>query len=165
MASAMIERAELPVHRNRTLKGSAMSALCLAASRTRLRHGLRGSLRLTAHLFVRDARATLSGAVAILRALARGEERFPGDAGRIVDPRFFGLGITTGRLPLLDDLATGLAQARIDVAQFVLAFDLDAEMIEPRPFAARRDREIHSRVVQHPFGIVDLDHAGLGGEE
>src|SRR5262252_8726499 len=162
MASAMIERAELPVHRNRTLKGSAMSALCLAASRTRLRHGLRGSLRLTAHLFVRDARATLSGAVAILRALARGEEGFPGDAGRIVDPRLFGLGIATGRLPLLDDRATGLAQARIDFLQFVPALNLNAEMIEARLLAACRDREIYARIIEHPFGIVRLDHGRLG---
>src|SRR5262247_1055484 len=47
----------------------------------------------------------------------------------------------------------------------VPAFDLDAEMIEARLLAARRDREIHARVVQHPFGIVGLDHAGSRGEE
>ena len=38
-------------------------------------------------------------------------------------------------------------------------------MIEPRPFATCRDRKIHARVVQHPFRIVGLDHAGLGGEK
>src|SRR5215469_4960071 len=111
------------------------------------------------------ARLTLSGAIAVLRALPNGEEGFPGDARRIVDPRLFGLGIATGRLPLLDDRAAGSAQARVDVAKLVLALDLDAEMIEARLFAARRNREIHARVVQHPFRIVGLDHAGLRGEE
>src|SRR5215470_4766614 len=57
------------------------------------------------------------------------------------------------------------AQARIDVAQLVLAFDLDAEMIEARLLPARRNREIHPWVIQHPFRIVGLDHAGLRGEE
>src|SRR5215471_13131143 len=96
---------------------------------------------------------TLAAAIAVLRALPRGEERFPGNPRGIVDPRFFGLGIATGRLSLLDDRAAGLAQARIDVAQLVLASDLDAEMIEPRPFAARRDREIDLRILEHPLGI------------
>jgi hypothetical protein len=77
----------------------------------------------------------------------------------------FGLGVATGRLSLLDDRAAGAAQPRIDVVQLVLTFDLDAEMIEPRPFAARRDREIHARVIQHPFRIIGLDHAGLRGEQ
>src|SRR6516162_79969 len=107
----------------------------------------------------------LFDAHAIVGALARGEERLPGNPRGIVDPRLFGLGIATGRLSLLDDRAAGLAQARIDIAQLVLAFDLDAEMIEARLLAAGRDREIHARIVEHPFCIVRLDHAGLRGEE
>src|SRR6266704_2293069 len=47
------------------------------------------------------------------------------------------------RLPFLYDRTTNLAHTRIDIAHLVLAFDLDAEMIEPRSFAPRRDREIH----------------------
>src|SRR5262249_26363465 len=87
----------------------------------------------------------LFDAHAIVGALPGGEERIPGNPRGIVDPRLFGLGIATGRLSLLDDRAAGLAQTRIDVAQLVLAFDLDAEMVEPRPFAPRQDREIHAR--------------------
>src|SRR5258708_29942441 len=139
----------------------AFAALGVAAGR----RGSSGGLPLTAHLFVRDARATLSGAIAIMRALARGEERLPGNPRGVVDPRFFGLGVATGRLSLLDDRAAGSAQTRIDIAQLILAFDLDAEMIEPPLLSARRDREIHAGGVQHPFRIIDLDHAGLVGEK
>src|SRR5262249_52290797 len=126
----------------------------------RLGHGLRGRWRLAAHLLVSHARLTLSAAITVLRALARGEERLPGNPRGVVDPRFFGLGIATGRLSLLDDRAAGLVQARIDVVQLVLAFDLDAEMIEPRPFAARRDREIDLRILEHPLGIIRLHDGG-----
>src|SRR5262249_27391121 len=78
---------------------------------------------------------------------------------------FLGLGIATGRLSLLEDGAAGLVQTCIDHAQLVLALDLDAEMVEPRPFAARRDREIHARVIQHPFRIVSLHHGRLRREQ
>src|SRR5216684_4417403 len=105
-------------------------------------------LRATARLFMGDARATLD----------RGEEGLPRDPGRIVDPRFFGPRVATGGLPLLDDVAAGLVQPRIDLTQFVLALGLNAEMIEARPFAARRDREIDARIIEHPFGIVGLHH-------
>src|SRR5262245_44232649 len=103
-----------------------------------------------------DTRLTLSGAVAIMRALARREKGFPRNAGRIVDPRLFRLGIATRRLSLLDDVAAGFMQPCIDLLQFVLALNLNAEMIETRLLAARRDRKIHARVVQHPFGVIRL---------
>src|SRR5262249_56176041 len=109
---------------------------------------------------VRHARVVFD-AHAVVGVLARGEERLPGNSRGIVDPRLFGLGIATGRLSLLDDRAAGLAQTRIDVAQLVLAFDLDAEMIEARLLAACRNREIHARVIQHPFPIVSLYHTSL----
>src|SRR5262245_11777051 len=72
---------------------------------------------------------------------------------------------STGGLSLLEDRAAGLVQTRIDLAQLVLAFDLNAEMIEPRLLAPRRDREIHARIVQHPFRIISLDHDRLHREQ
>src|SRR5262249_31412710 len=106
----------------------------------------------------------LSAAIAVLRALARSEERLPGNPRGIVDPRLFGLGIATGRLSLLDDRAASLAQTGIHVAQLVLAFDLDAEMIEARLLAARRNGKVDAGIIEHPFGIVWLHHGGLGRE-
>src|SRR5439155_22587787 len=97
--------------------------------------------------------------------LAGGEERLPGNSSGVVDLRLVGPCIATGRLSLLDNRPAGSAQTRIDIAQFILAFDLDAEMIEARLFAAGRNREIHTRVVQHPFRVVSLDNGGLRGEE
>jgi hypothetical protein len=48
--------------------------------------------------------------------------------------------------------------------QLVLTLDLNAEMIETRLFAARRDSEIDARIIEHPFGIVWLHHRGLRGK-
>ena len=42
---------------------------------------------------------------------------------------------------------------------------LNAEMIETGLPPARRDGEIHARIVEHPFGIVRLDHGRLGREQ
>src|SRR5262249_48528129 len=111
-------------------------ALCRAASRRRLRHGLRSRLRLATYLLLSNTRLTLPGAVAVLRALARGEECFPCDARRIVGPGLFRLRITAGSLALFDDVAACAAQTRIDFLQFVLALNLDTEMIEARLLAA-----------------------------
>src|SRR5215831_7068498 len=104
--------------------------------------GLRGSLRRAARLFMSHARDALAASVAIVGALARREERFPRNASRIVDPRFFRLGVAAASLPLLDHVAARPVQARVNFIQLVLIFDLDAEMIEARLFAARRDRKI-----------------------
>src|SRR5262249_50096232 len=117
------------------------------------------------YLLLSNTRLTLSAAVAVLRALARSEECFPCDARRIVGPGLFRLRIAAGSLSLFDDVAACAAHTRVDFLQFVLALDLDTEMIRPRPLAARRDRKIHARIIEHPFGIVRLHHRGLGGEQ
>src|SRR5262249_19924444 len=119
---------------------------------TRLRSGVPhasfGRLRRAAGLRLRMCHARLLfDADAVVDAFAGGEKRLPRDAGRILDPRFLRLGVAAGRLALLEHGAAGLAQARVDVAQFVLAFDLDAEMIEPGLPATRRDGEIDARIV------------------
>jgi hypothetical protein len=89
---------------------------------------------------VSNARPFLE-ARAVVRALACREECFPGDAGRVIDPGFFGLGVAAGRLALFDHVLAGTAKPRIDIVQFILALDLDAEMIETGTAAARRDRK------------------------
>src|SRR6516164_5477983 len=88
-----------------------------------------------------DPRHVLATAVAIDRALAGCAERLPGDAGGIVDPRLFGLGIAAGGLALLEDVAAGLTQPRIHLLQLIGVLDLYAEMIEAGLASARRDRE------------------------
>src|SRR4029450_14057370 len=88
---------------------------------------------------VRHARVIFH-AYPVVGAFAGGEERLPGDPRGIVDPRFFGLRIATGRRPLLAHRSPRSAQTRVDIAQLVLALDLNAEVIEARLFAAGRDR-------------------------
>src|SRR5262249_7837248 len=107
---------------------------------------------------MREARSILAGAVAIDRALARRVESLPGDPCGVAGPRLFRLGVATGGLALLDDLAARLSQPRIDLVQLVRVFDLDTEMIEADIAAAAGDREIDAGVVQHPFRVVGLHH-------
>src|SRR5205085_2022798 len=103
---------------------------------------------------MRDTRGIFAGAVAVDRALAGGEKGFPRNAGRIVDPGFLAFGIAAGHLALFDDGAARLVQSIIDLGQLAFVLDLDAQMIEARLFAARRDAEVHARIVEHPFRVV-----------
>src|SRR5262249_51027038 len=63
------------------------------------------------------------------------------------------------------DVVARPAHVSVHVLQLRLALDFDAEMIEPRLTAARGDREIDAWIVEHPFGIVGLDHGGSGREQ
>src|SRR5260370_28160847 len=132
MASAMIERGELPVKKNSTLNGRSM-----ASSR-----GPCGGLRHATGFRLGHARNPLAAAVAIIGAFARGEERFPGNAGRIVDPGFLRFCVAAAGLALRDDGAACIVQPRIDLVQLGLVLDLNAEMVETGAAAARRDGEI-----------------------
>src|ERR1051326_1898464 len=114
---------------------------------------------------MRHARRVLAGAVAVDRALAGGEERFPRNAGGIVDPRLLALGVAAGHLSLFDHGAARLIQPAVDLVQLVFALDLDPQVIEARLFAARRDGEVDARIVEHPFGVVRLHDRGLGREQ
>src|SRR5262252_3287781 len=95
--------------------------------------------RSTARFGVRDARLALSATVAIVRALAGGQESFPRNAGRIVDPGFFRLRVTAVRLSLLDDSAASVAQAVVDFVQLVPVLNLNAKVIQAHRTAARRN--------------------------
>ena len=62
-------------------------------------------------------------------------------------------------------VAAGLPQPRVDLLQLIGILDLDAEMIETGLAAARRDRKIHARIVEHPFRVIRLDDRRLRGEQ
>jgi hypothetical protein len=75
--------------------------------------------------------ADRASAVAVIRALAGGQEGFPGDARRIVDPGFFGPGIAAVRVALFEDMAARCLQPPIDLVQLGLILNLNPEVIEP----------------------------------
>src|SRR3984893_17774450 len=169
MASAMIERAEFPVQRKRTLNGLwwASSGMgCSARSGATRRRGLRGrnGLRYTASPSLSKARSTLN-TVTVVRALAGREEGLPRNACGIICPRLFRLGVTAGGLTFLKDLALCLMQAIVHFLQLVRALDLDAEVIEPRLLPPRRNGKVHARILKHPFGIIGLHHRRLRREQ
>jgi hypothetical protein len=64
---------------------------------------------------MRDARGVLAGAVAVDRALAGRDERFPRNPGGIVDPGFLTFGVAAGHFALLDNGAAGLMEAVVHV--------------------------------------------------
>ena len=76
------------------------------------------------------ARFMLPCTIAIVRVLGGGEESFPGNARGIIDPGFFRFGITAGGLPLLDNVASRLAQASIDLLQFLSALDAQTHLFD-----------------------------------
>src|SRR5262249_16193461 len=80
-------------------------------------------------------------------------------------PRLFRLCIATRGLSLLSDVRIGIAQTRVDLLQFVPALNLNAEMIKARSFATRGDREVDSRIIEHPLGVVRLHYCGLRCEQ
>src|SRR5437879_2927201 len=94
MASAMIERAEFPVQRKRTLKGRPVTPASRATCRGCCRSGLgRRSLRSAAGLGMRHPGVVLAGAIAVFRAFTDRMESLPGNAGRVVDPGFLRFGV------------------------------------------------------------------------
>jgi hypothetical protein len=66
---------------------------------------------------------------------------------------------------LLDHSAACLVQARIDFVQFAFVLDLNAKVVETGGAAARRNGEIHPRVVEHPFGVIGLDQRRFDREQ
>ena len=87
-----------------------------------------------------NACIALAGAVTVFCILASCMESFPGNARRIVNPRFFRFGVTTACLTLLDHVPARFLQSSINFIQLVLVVHLNAKMIETRLSAARRNR-------------------------
>src|SRR3982074_312127 len=127
-------RAELPVHKNRTLYGCWLTG---ASRRAIGRAARRGRLRLD-HIGPVD------------RALAGREERLPFDALRIFDPALLALSVAAGRLALPDNRAFGPLEPPVDFGEFCAIFDLDAQVLHSRGLCALADGEVHAWILEHP---------------
>ena len=79
-----------------------------------------------------NAGVALPRAVTVGDAFACGVEGFPRDTRRVINPRLFGFGIATGRLPLLNDVATCLSQPSENLVKLLLALHFNSQMVEPR---------------------------------
>jgi hypothetical protein len=105
-------------------------------------------------------------ALAVNRTFAIGVEGLPRHALRIGNPLLVGSRVAAGRVPGLDNRPLGTAQAVIDIRLFGLILGLDAEMRDAGGAAgARADREIHPRILEHPFDVIVLDDRRLGREQ
>ena len=108
----------------------------------------------------------LLGRLTVGRDVAEGVEGFPADSGRVLDPRLVRSRVTTRRAFLDQNRCAGLLGTCGDLIQFVLVFGLNAEMAEPRrTVAARRDGEVHARIVEHPFRVVRFALGRLRAEQ
>src|SRR5690606_8885792 len=149
--SARIERAELPVQRNRTVRGvPVIAALTTALDRRRRELG-----RAAGFGSIRRHQLVEPRALSVIDRLAGGEEGFPDSALRIGDPALLRLRVAAGGRALLKNGAVGCFEAAVDFGQLVRALNLNAEMLDPfRGALAARDGEVDPGVLQHPLGIV-----------
>ena len=92
-------------------------------------------------------------------------ERFPRDAARVSDPVLVRLRVTAGLLVLLDQpLVRGL-QLRLHPSQFLVRIDLESQVIDSGWLMVGGDREVNSRILQHPLGVVRFHNDRLTTEE
>ena len=154
-ASARIERAELPVQRNRTLCGPPVIAQPQHFGR---QAGMAGAQQAVRRHW---PTARQRRALAVDRRLAVGVERLPDHAVGIGDPALLRLGVAAGGGALLEHRAG----RRSSGGHRPRASSAPSSAWMPRcsmPFAgmmAGGDREIDARIVQHPLRIIGLHHA------
>src|SRR6184192_1375425 len=98
-------------------------------------------------------------------ALAGCEKCLPLDALRIVDPALLAVRVAAGGLALLDHRPLGALEPPVDLLELCPVLDLDAQMLHTGLAFPLTDREIHSRILQHPLRIVRLSHGGRRREE
>ena len=91
-------------------------------------------------------------------------ERLPRDAGGIGDPVLVRSRVTARHIFFLDDPRIGRREARMHPRELRRVVHLEAEMVHARSTAALRDREVHARIVEHPFRVVGLHDARLRAE-
>jgi len=90
---------------------------------------------------------------------------FPGDALRIDRPIFVRSGVAALRSLLLGEWQSRVRRAALRGGQFIGRLDLNAQMIQTGRSSACRDREIHTGILQQPFGIIGFAHARFGLEQ
>ena len=103
--------------------------------------------------------------VAVNRAFAARQEGFPGNALRIENPGLLGFGVAAGGGAFFDKRCVGALQASIHLVEFVVILHLDSEVIDTLLFATRGNRKIDSWIIEHPFGVVGLDHRRFTGKQ
>src|SRR3546814_10256036 len=83
-----------------------------------------------------------------------------------LDPALLGLRVAAGGRAFFEHRAVGGLEAAINFREFLIVFGLDAEMLNALcGVVARRNGEIHARIVEHPLGIVVLSYGGLDIEQ
>jgi len=104
----------------------------------------------------------LCGGGGVGRRIAERVEAFPSDALGVLCPELIGIRVAASGAFLCQRDGIRCMQARADVRQLIVGFNLESQMIHTGGAAALRDGEVHPRVVEHPFRIIRL-HDGRGG--
>jgi hypothetical protein len=82
-----------------------------------------------------------------------------------VHPALLALCVAAGGLAFVDRSEVGVPERAGHGVQFLLGLDLETEMVQPRRVAELRDREVHTRVLEHPFRVVVVAHGRLRAEQ
>jgi hypothetical protein len=98
-------------------------------------------------------------------ALSGREEGFPLDPLRVRDPTLFALRVATRRRSFPQDGPLGSLQPRVDLFELRAVLYLNPDVLDTFGNTALTDREIDSRVFEHPLGIVALQNGRLGTEQ
>src|SRR5450631_880782 len=142
-------RAELPVHKNKTLYGRSLTDVSpRAIGRT---------------AWFACFRLHLIGPVD--SALAGRQERLPFNALRILDPAFLALSVAASRLTLFNHRTFGALEPLVHFLKFRAIFDLNAEMVNARRCIVPADGKVHARILEHPLGIVVFCDDRFGAKE
>jgi hypothetical protein len=59
-------------------------------------------------------------------------------------------------LAFLENVAARSVKAAIHLLQFILALNLDPQVVEPWPTAPRGNGEVYPRIIKHPLGVIGL---------
>src|SRR5690606_8950803 len=97
--------------------------------------------------------------------VAEGVEGLPARALRILGPQLVRLRVAADRGRLRHHGAAGRVEAATERGQRLAAVRLDAEVVDAWRPAGGRDREVDPRILEHPLGVVVLEHGRLGAEQ
>src|SRR5712691_841981 len=100
------------------------------------------------------------------RHLSEGMKVLPREALWVEDPIFVALGVATFGFVLFENPGPGgTTRPFCQLRQLCRVLGLKTQVVDARFMAARRDREIDTRIREHPFGIIRPLGGRLGAKQ
>src|SRR5690606_37265701 len=103
--------------------------------------------------------------VAVHSALTLRKEGLPLHTLWVIDPALLALRVAASSAAFLKNRPLGALQPCVDLLELARIFDLNTEVLDAGSGASGADGEVHARLLQHPLGIVGLEHCRPSGEQ